>query len=95
MLTWLPFDALASAGIKPERTRELERRDGSIFTRSTVPALLHVASRSTIDDIIFCEAGDEPKIGWRALSGLNLRVDDNGHLVDSGPIPAAMAISNV
>src|SRR5687767_7392008 len=90
MLTWISSAALESAGIRPERTRELERRDGSIITRWTAAAILHVEGRSTVDDVLFCEPRDEPLLGWRAMSGLNLRVDEaTGRLVDRGPIPAA------
>ena len=92
MLTWLPAGVLEAAGIRPERTRALERTDGSRFTRWTAPAILHVEGRSTVDDVIICEPGDEPILGWRALSGLNLQIDEaTQRLVDRGPIPAAAA----
>lgn len=92
MLTWISSADLDAAGIVPERTRELERPDGTIITRWTAAAILHVEGRSTIDDVLFCEPCDEALLGWRALGGLNLQVDEaTGRLVDRGPIPAAAA----
>jgi hypothetical protein len=92
MLTWLPSDVLEAAGIAPERTRELERTDGTRFTRWTAPAVLYVEGRATVDDVVICEPGDESVLGWRALRGLNLHIDEaTQRLVDRGPIPAAAA----
>jgi predicted aspartyl protease len=90
MLTWIPTDALTSIGIRPERLRELQRADGTVFTRWSVAVILHVSGRSTVEDVIICEPGDEAVVGWHALSGFNLRLDETrGQLVDAGPIPAA------
>lgn len=90
MYSFIPRDVLDALGIRGEREVEFQRRDGTLFVRLAAAAIVHVAGQSTVDDVILCEADDEPVLGWRALSGLNLRVDERtGLLVDRGPVPAA------
>jgi hypothetical protein len=92
MLTWIPAEPLTAVGIRPERQRELQRADGTVFARWSAAVILCVSGRSTIEDVIICEPGDEAIIGWHALSGFNLRLDEgSGQLIDAGPIPAATA----
>jgi hypothetical protein len=96
MLSWMPRAAFERLGIAPERTWEFEGKDGVVFKRSSAPAIVHIDGRSTIDDVIVCEAGDEPVIGWRTLGGLNLEVQEgSGRLIDRGPIPAAQLVVGV
>ena len=90
VLSWVPAEALESLGIRPESNWEFQRPDGTVFTRASASAILFVDGRATADDVIVCEAGDEPVIGWRTLRGLNLRIEEATEcLVDGGPIPAA------
>ncbi|MEX2154540.1 MAG: hypothetical protein WD825_14460 [Gemmatimonadaceae bacterium] len=90
MSTCLPADLLDSLHITREQVVQVERPDGQILERAIGAAILTIVGRSTVDNIIFGEPGDAIVIGWRALTGLNLEVDnESGHLVDRGPIPAA------
>jgi predicted aspartyl protease len=90
MHTFVPRSFLEALGIRADHEVEFERPNGTLFTRVRGAAILHVAGCSTIEDVVAGEEGDEPVLGWRALSGLNLRIDERtNRLVDNGPIPAA------
>jgi hypothetical protein len=90
MMSVFPAAVLDSLGITRHKSIELQRANGEVFQRWTGAAILTIEGRSTIDDVIFAEPGDEAFVGWRALSGLNLRLDPSSRrLVDAGPVPAA------
>jgi hypothetical protein len=92
MLTWMPMDALETVGIARDRQRELERADGSNIKRWSAPAILCVDGRETIEDVIICEGDDTPALGWHALTGLNLKLEqDSATFIDGGPILAGAA----
>lgn len=91
MSTWLPRATLEAAGIRPERTQDFERPDGTIISRPIGFAILTVQGRETVEDVVFAEPGDRVRLGARTLSGLNLRIAPDGTLVDGGPIIAASA----
>jgi hypothetical protein len=90
MMSVFPAATLDSLGIIRERSIALQRANGDVFQRWSGAAIITIDGRSTIDDVIFAEPGDEVIVGWRALSGLNLRFDPlSRRLVDAGPVPAA------
>jgi hypothetical protein len=92
MLSWLPAEILESLGVERHNRWVFERKDGTILERWTGIALLRVAERQTVDDLVFGEADDPVCLGWRTLSGLNLRLDPvTKQLADAGPAPAAPA----
>jgi len=91
-VSWVPSDVLEALGIERGRTRQFERRDGTLLDRPMGMAYLWVAGRCTIDHLVFAEPGDRMVLGARSLSGLNLRMDlVTRQLEDAGPIPAAAA----
>src|ERR1043165_9574738 len=92
MLSWVPAGMHASLGVERHDRWVFERKDGTILERWTGIALAGVAGRQTVDDLVFGEADDPVCLGWRTLSGLNLRLDPvTKQLVDAGPAPAAPA----
>ena len=70
----------------------LDRERGASSARHSIGlALLHVAGKSTGDDVVFGEPGDLILLGSRTLEGLNFRIDPLiKQLVDAGPAPAAV-----
>jgi len=92
LLSWLPSTALERIGVQRWKRWQFQRPEGSVFERWSGPALLHVAGKSTADDVIFAEATDRCFIGARSLAGLSLRFDPVvNRLVYAGPSPAAVA----
>jgi hypothetical protein len=92
MMSTLPAAALESVGITRYKLVDFQRANGAVFQRWAGAVIVTVEGRSTIDDVIFAEPGDTIAIGWRVLSGLNLRFDPSlRRLVDAGPVPAAAA----
>jgi hypothetical protein len=90
MLSWLPAEVLESLGVERHNRWVFERKDGTILERWTGIALLRVAEKQTVDDLVFGEEDDPVCLGWHTLSGLNLRLDPvTNELVDAGPAPAA------
>jgi len=66
--------------------------DGTIVTRWTGLAFIHVEGKRASDDVVFGESGDLVLLGARTLEGLNFRIDPTiKQLVDAGPAPAAVA----
>ena len=89
-LSWIPATILSSLGIRPFKTWRFRQADGTILERSVGLAFLHVAGKSTGDDVVCGEPGDLVLLGSRTLEGLNFRVDPLiKQLVDAGPAPAA------
>ena len=86
-----PAVTLEQVGLERFRKQQFQRPDGTILWRWTGGAILRVGDRATADDVVFGEPGDAMVIGFRTLSGLNLRVDPaSGRLVDGGPVLAAV-----
>jgi predicted aspartyl protease len=91
-LSWIPVATLESLGIHPYKTWRFRQADGTILERRIGAAFLHVASKTTADDVVFGEAGDLVLLGSRTLEGLNFRIEPLiKQLVDAGPAPAATA----
>ena len=89
-LSWIPAPILESLAIQRYKTRRFRQADGTIRERSIGGAFLHVAGKSTSDDVVFGEPGDPVLLGWRTLGGLNFRIDAVlKQLVDAGPASAA------
>ena len=92
MFSWLPSTELDAIGIARERSMRFRRSDGQTIERWVGTAFVHLGGRSTIDMVVFGESGDAVVLGWRTLSGLNLKIDPvTKRLVDAGPMPAAAA----
>ena len=91
-LSWFPADSLESLGIERYTQWRFRQADGTVLTRWTGPAFIHVAGKRATDDVVFGEPGDLVLLGAHTLEGLNFRVDPfTRQLVDSGPAPAAVA----
>jgi len=91
-LSWFPADLLESLGIERYAQWRFRQADGTVLTRWTGPAFIHVAGKRATDDVVFGEPGDLVLLGAHTLEGLNFRVDPfTRQLVDSGPAPAAVA----
>ena len=91
-LSWVPAAVLESLGIERYCEWRFRQADGTILTRWTGPAFIHVAGKRTTDDVVFGEPGDLVILGARSLEGLNVRVEPaTRRLVDAGPLPAAAA----
>jgi len=89
-LSWIPAATLESLAIKRYKTWRFRQADGTILERSIGAAFLHVAGKSTVDDVVFGEPGDVVLLGSRTLEGLNFRIEPLiKQLVDAGPAPAA------
>ena len=91
-LSWLPATILESLGITRRKVWHFRQADGTVLTRETGHAIIHVAGTHTVDEVVFGEPGDLTLLGARSLEGLNLCVDPiNKRLIDAGPTPAAAA----
>jgi predicted aspartyl protease len=91
-LSWIPASTLESLGIKPYKTWRFRQADGTVLERWIGAAFVHVAGKSTVDDVVFGEAADLVLLGSRTLDGLNFRIEPLiKQLVDAGPAPAATA----
>ena len=89
-LSWIPAAILESLGIQPYKTWRFRQAGGTILERWIGAAFLHVAGKSTVDDVVFGEPGDLVLLGSRTLEGLNFRIEPLiKQLVDAGPAPAA------
>jgi predicted aspartyl protease len=90
VLSWVPAALLESLGIERSTTWRFQKADGTVIERCVGPALVYVAGRRTIDNLVFGEPGDLVLLGYRTLGGLNLRIEPvTRRLVDAGPAPAA------
>ena len=91
-LSWFPKDLLQSLGIERVKVWRFRQADGTVLTRWTGGAVVHVAGTQTLDEVVFGEPGDLVLLGSRSLEGLNLRIDPvSKRLIDAGPAPAAAA----
>jgi predicted aspartyl protease len=89
-LSWIPAATLDLLAIKRYKTWRFRQADGTILERWIGAAFLHVAGKSTADDVVFGEPGDLVLLGSRTLEGLNFRIEPLiKQLVDAGPAPAA------
>lgn len=55
------------------QTWRFRQADGTVLERWIGAAFVHVAGKSTVDDVVFVEAGDLVLLGSRTLEGLNFR----------------------
>ena len=90
-LSWIDADTIKKIGISPKKSGVLfETADGRTVSRDIGFAIIHIAGRFTIDEIVFALPGDLQILGARTLEGLNLAVDPaRKRLVAAGPLPAA------
>ena len=90
--TWVPGDLLSQLGVTVERTEVYQMADGRVLTRNVGYVIVHVATRATIDEVVFAEPNDITILGARSLEGLSLRVDPRTkQLVSAGPKIVATA----
>jgi len=89
--TWIPGKKLERIGVSREKKDiRFVMANGQVITRSVGFAILHVAGKFTIDEVVFAEPGDQTILGARTLEGLNLTVDAaRKKLIAAGPLPAA------
>jgi predicted aspartyl protease len=89
--TWVPAAKLEKIGVRREKKDiPFVMANGELVTRSVGFAILRLANRFTIDEVVFAEPGDLILLGARTLEGLNLTVDPaRKKLVAAGPLPAA------
>ena len=89
--TWVPSDELEKIGVGLEK-KDLAfvMANGQQIARSVGFAIVRVADRFTVDEVVFAEPGDLLLLGARTLEGLNLTIDPaKKKLVAAGPLPAA------
>ena len=89
--TWISAATLVEIAVRREK-KDLRciMANGEVVTRSVGFAILRVANRFTIDEVVFAELGDLALLGSRTLEGLNLTVDPaRKKLAAAGPLPAA------
>jgi predicted aspartyl protease len=91
--TWVPREVLERLGIeRAKRDVVLRMADGRTLTRSIGFAVLKAGELETVDEVVFAEPGDLPRLGTRALAGFGVRVDRRGRrLVPAGPRLAALS----
>jgi predicted aspartyl protease len=89
--TWIDAAALTAIGVTPEKKAvSFLTTDGRTLEREIGFAIVHVAGRFTIDEVVFARPGDMQILGARTLEGLNLVVDPaRKRLIAAGPLPAA------
>ena len=73
--TWIARKLLEQIEIKAEKRRAFQMANGQQVYRDVGYAIIRVAGRETVDEVVFAEAGDYILLGARALEGLMLRVD--------------------
>ncbi len=93
--TWLPAEVLERIGLEPaKKDLQIQMANGQIVTRTVGYAILRVDKYETTDEVVFAQRQDVPRLGWRALRGMNVRVDArHNRLVAAGPVPAASGAS--
>ena len=91
--TWIAATTLRAIGIQPvKHDLQIQMANGRIIKRSVGFGILRVGDWQTIDEILFARPNDVLRLGFRALTGMNLRVDARRNkLVLAGPIIAATA----
>ena len=91
-LSWFPKDLLESLGIERVKVWRFRQADGTVLSRWTGGASVHLAGIRTLDEVVCGQPGDLVLLGARSLEGLNLRIDPvSKRLIDAGPAPAAAA----
>ena len=91
--TWINQKQLEQAGIKPEKRQTFQMANGQWIYRDIGYALIRVAERETIDEVVFAEPGDYMLLGARALEGLMLWVDPrNKKLIEIQAHPVAKVV---
>jgi predicted aspartyl protease len=79
LLSWLPKKELLDAGIAPEGKKRFATATKQIVERDIGYAILTAEGYSTIDELVFAEAGDMPLLGVRTIEGFSVMVDNIGH----------------
>ncbi|HUA24711.1 MAG TPA: hypothetical protein VMA54_11380 [Steroidobacteraceae bacterium] len=91
-LSWMPADALKSAGITPRRKRSFRMADGRVMERDVGYCILEAQGFSTNDEVVFAEPGDMHLLGVRTLEGFGVMVDAIAHrLLSTVTIVAGIA----
>ncbi len=91
-LSWMPGDALKSAGITPRRKRRFRMADGRVMERDVGYCILEAHGFSTNDEVVFAEPGDMHLLGVRTLEGFGVMVDAIAHrLLSTVTIVAGVA----
>ena len=78
-LSWLPKQLLLDAGITVRGKKRFSMADNQTVERDFGYAMLSSEGYTTIDEIIFAEAGDMSLLGVRTLEGFSVMVDNIGH----------------
>ena len=84
--TWIPRKKLGEAAIKPEKRQPFQMANGQWVYRDIGYAIIRVADRETVDEVVFAESGDYVLLGARALEGFLLWVNPKEKKLI--PIPA-------
>jgi predicted aspartyl protease len=91
--TWVPRKLLEQAAIKPEKRQPFQMANGQWIYRDVGYAIVRVANRETVDEVVFAERGDYVLLGARALEGLMLWVDPkNKKLIEIEAHPVAKVV---
>ena len=78
-LSWMPADALKSAGVTPRRKRLFRMADGRTLVREVGYCILEAQGFSTNDEVVFADPGDMHLLGVRTLEGFGVVVDAIAH----------------
>jgi predicted aspartyl protease len=89
--SWVPSEVLGRIGVKPVKKHlQIQMANGRIVTRNVGYAILRVDQYETTDEVVFAQPDDLPRLGARALRGMNVQVDARRkRLLDAGPVLAA------
>ena len=89
--TWIAEATLRGLGVSREKKDvPFLMANGQTITRQVGFAIVRIAERFTIDEVVFALPDDLQLLGARTLEGLNLTVDAaRKRLVAAGPLPAA------
>ena len=78
-LSWMPKQVLLDIGIHKRGKKCFTTAAGQIVERDFGYAILSAEGYSTIDEVVFAEAGDLSLLGVRTLEGFSVMVDNIGH----------------
>jgi hypothetical protein len=73
--SWLPRELLIAAGIREDKHLTIRRPSGEVLSRDAGFAILRAEGFETADEVIFAEAGDQPRLGRRTLNGFGVVPD--------------------
>jgi predicted aspartyl protease len=91
--TWIARKLLQQIEIKVQKRRTDEMANGQCVYRDVGYAIVRVAGRETVDEVVFAETGDLMLLGARALEGLMLWVDPtHKKLIEIASQPVAKVI---